>query len=88
MFPGELVELNTPEKDVLFCEEQEELGTPKEQQQTGEDLAIGEGPQENQGNIPQRLSPPLRYIPGAEGSDSSQSSITIEGEETIEEELA
>ena len=52
-------------------------------------MAIGEEPQENWGNIPQRLSPPRRYIPGgAEGSDSSQSSITIEEEETVEEGLA
>ena len=89
VFPGELVELNTPENDVLFREEQEELGPPNEQQQTGEDLAIGGESQENRDNIPQRLSPPRRYIPGgAEGSDSSQSSITTEGEETVEEGLA
>ena len=89
VFPGELVELNTPENDVLFREEPEELGLPNEQQQTGEDLAIGGESQENQDNIHQRLSPPRRYIPGgAEGSDSSQSSITTEGEETIEEGLA
>ena len=88
-FPGELVELNTPENDVLFREEPEELGTPNEQQQTGEDLAIGGESQENWDNIHQRLSPPRRYIPGgAEGSDSSQSSITTEGEETVEEGLA
>ena len=85
-FPGKLVELNTSEIDVLFCEEQEELGPPSEQQQTGEDLAMGGEPQEHWDNIPQRLSPPGRYIPGgAEGSDSSQSSITTEGEETVEE---
>ena len=89
VFPGELVELNTPEIDVLFRKEQEELGPPNEQQQTGEDLTIGGEPQEHQDNIPQRLSPPRRYIPGgAEGSDSSQSSITTEGEETVEEGLA
>ena len=77
VFPGELVELNTSEIDVLFCEEQEELGPPSEQQQTGEDLATGGEPQERRDNIPQRLSPPGRYVPGgAEGSDSSQSSIT------------
>ena len=88
-YPGELVELNTSEIDVLFREEQEELGPPSEQQQTGEDLAIGGEPQEHQDNVPQRLSPPGRYVPGgAEGSDSSQSSITTEGEETVEEGLA
>ena len=89
MFPGELVELNTPENDVLFREEPKELGPPNEQQQTGEDLAIGGESQENWDNIHQRLSPPRRYIPGgAEGSDSSQSSITTEEEETVEEGLA
>ena len=31
-FPGELVELNTPEIDILFCEEQEELEPSNEQQ--------------------------------------------------------
>ena len=35
VFPGELVELNTPENNVLFREEPEELGPPNEQQQTG-----------------------------------------------------
>ena len=89
VFPGELVELNTPENDVLFREKQEEPGPPNDQQQTGEDLAIGGEPQGNQDNIPQRLSPPRRYIPGgAEGSGSSQSSITTDREETIEEGLA
>ena len=89
VFPGELVELNTSEIDVLFREEQEELGPPSEQQQTGEDLALGGEPHEHRDNVPQRLSPPGRYIPGgAEGSDSSQSSITTEGEETVEEGLA
>ena len=62
-FLGELVELNTSEIDVLFREEQEELGPPSEQQQTGEDLAIGGEPQEHWDNVPQRLSPPGKYIP-------------------------
>ena len=88
-FPGELVELNTLEIDISFREEQEELGPSNEQQQTGEDLAIGGEPQEHRDNIPQRLSSPRRYIPGgAKGSDSSQSSITTEGEEIVEEGLA
>ena len=87
--PGDLVELNTPEIDVLFHEGQEELGPPNEQQQMGEDLTIGGEPQEHQNSVSQILSPPRRYIPGgAEGSDSSQSSITTEGEETVEEGLA
>ena len=88
-FPGELVELNTPEIDILFREEQEELEPSNEQQQAGEDLAIGGEPQECRDNIPQRLSSPRRYIPGgAKRSDSSQSSITTEGEEIVEEGLA
>ena len=88
-FPGELVELNTPEIDILFREEQEELEPSNEQQRAGEDLAIGGEPQEYQDNISQRLSSPRRYIPGgAEGSDSSQSSIITEGEEIVEEGLA
>ena len=52
VFPGELVELNTSEIDVLFREEQEELGPPSEQQQTGEDLAIGGEPQEHRTMYP------------------------------------
>ena len=89
VFPGDIVEINTPEDDVLFREEQEEPGPPNDQQQTGEDLAIGGEPQGNRDNTPQRLSPPRKYIPGgAEGSDSSQSSITTDGEETVEEGLA
>ena len=87
-FPGDIVELNTPENDFLFCEKQEEPGPPNDQQPTGEDLAIGGEPQGNQDNTPQRLSPPRRYIPGgAEGSDSGQSSTPTDGEETVEEGL-
>ena len=85
VFPGDIVEINAPEDDVLFREEREESETPNDQQQTGEDLAIGEL-QGNRGNTPQRLSSPGRYIPGrAERSDSSQSSTTTDGEETVEE---
>ena len=88
VFPGDIVELNAPENNVLFREKQEEPGPPNDQQ-TGEDLAIGGEPQGNQDNTPQRLSPPRRYIPGgAEGSDTSQSSITTDWEETVEEGLA
>ena len=51
-------------------------------------MAIGGEPQEHRDNIPQRLSSPRRYIPGgAEGSDSSQSSVITEGEEIVEEGL-
>ena len=41
VFPGDIVQINAPVGDVLFHEEQEEPETPKDQQQTGEDLAIG-----------------------------------------------
>ena len=89
VFPGDIVQINAPESDFLFREEQEEPEPPNDQQQTGEDLAIGGELQGNRGNTPQRLSPPGRYIPGgAEGSDSSQSSITTDGEETVGEGLA
>ena len=85
----ELVELKIPEDNVLIHEEQEELETLNEQHRTKEDLAIGGEPQGRQDNIPRRLSSPRRYIPGgAERSDSSQSSITTEEEETVEEGLA
>ena len=83
------MELNTPEIDILFREEQEELEPSNEQQRAGEDLAIGGEPQEYQDIISRKLSSPRRYIPGgAKGSDSSQSSVVTEGEEIVEEGLA
>ena len=89
VFPGDIVEINAPEDDVLFREEREEPETPNDQLQMGEDLAIGGEIQGNWDNTPQRLSPSRRYIPGgAERSDSSQSSTTTDGEETVEERLA
>ena len=89
VFPGDIVEINAPEDDVLFHEEREEPETPNDQQRTGKDLAIGGELQGNRDNTPQRLSPPRRYIPGGmERSDSSQSSTTTDGEETVEERLA
>ena len=88
-FPGELVELNTPEIGILFREEQEELKPSNEQRRAGEDLAIGGEPQEYQDNMSRKLSSPRRYIPGgAEESDSSKSSVVTEGEEIVEEGLA
>ena len=52
-------------------------------------MAIGGEPQEYQDNMSRKLSSPRRYIPGgAEGSDSSQSSVVTEGEEIVEEGLA
>ena len=89
VFPGDIVEINTPEDDVLFREEREEPETPNDQLRTGEDLAIGGAIQGNRVNTTQRLSLSRRYIPGgAERSDSSQSSSTTDGEETVEERLA
>ena len=88
VFPGDIVEINAPEDDVLFHEEQEPE-TPNDQLRMGEDLATGGEIQGNRDNTPQRLSPSRRYIPGgAERSDSSQSSTTTDGEETVEERLA
>ena len=57
VFPGDIVEINAPEGDVLFLEEQEEPEPPNDQQQTGEDLAIGGELPENWDNTPRRLSP-------------------------------
>ena len=89
LFTGDIVEINAPEEDVLFHEEHEEPEPPNDQQQPGEDLAMGGELQENQDNTPQRLSPPRRYVPaGAERGESSQSSTTTDGEETVEEGLA
>ena len=89
VFPGDIMEINAPGNDVLFHEEQEKPKSPSDQPQTGEDLTIGGELPENRDNTPQRLSPPGRYIPGgAEGSDSSQSPTTTDGEEIVEEGLA
>ena len=89
VFPGDIVEINALEDDVLFREEREEPETPNDQLRTGEDLAIGGEIQGNRDDTSQRLSPSRRYIPGgAERSDSSQSSTTTDGEETVEERLA
>ena len=86
VFPGDIVEINAPEEDVLFHEEPE---PSDDRQQPEEDVAIGGELQENRDNTPQRLSPPRRYVPaGAEGGESSQSSSTTDEEETVEEGLA
>ena len=85
----ELVELNPPEDNVLFHEEQGKLETPNEQHHMEADLAIGGELRENQDNTHRRLSPPRMYIPGgAERSDSSRSSNSTGEEETVEEGLA
>ena len=85
----ELVELNPPEDNVLFHEEQGKLETPNEQHHMEADLAIGGELRENQDNTHRRSSPPRMYIlGGAEGSDSSWSSNSTGEEETVEEGLA
>ena len=85
----ELVELNPPEDNVSFHEEQGKLKTPNEQHHMEADLAIGGELRENQDNTHRRLSPPRMYIPGgAERSDSSRSSNSTGEEETVEERLA
>ena len=85
----ELVELNPPEDNVSFHEEQGKLETPNEQHHMEADLAIGGELRENQDNTHRGLSPPRMYIPGgAERSDSSRSSNSTGEEETVEEGLA
>ena len=88
VFPGNIVEIKIPEEEVLFHEERNEPRPSHDHQQEGE-LATGGELQVDRDNIPQRLSPPRRYIPaGAEGNDSSQSSSTNDEEDTVEEGLA
>ena len=58
VFPGDIVEINALEDDVLFREEREEPETPNDQQQMGEDLAIGGELQGNWDNTPQRFESP------------------------------
>ena len=41
MFPGDIVEINAPEEDVLFHEEHEEPEPSDDRQQPEEDMAIG-----------------------------------------------
>ena len=89
VFPGDIVEIHAPEEDVLFHGERDGQMPSNDHQQWEEDLATGGELQENQNNIPHRLSPPRRYVPaGAEGGESSPSSSTCDEEETVEEELA
>ena len=89
MFPGDIVEINAPEEDVLFHGEHDELGPSNDHQQQEEDLATGGEIRENRDNTPQRLSPPRRYVPaGAESGESSPSSSTCDEEDTVEEGLA
>ena len=84
----ELVELNPPEDNVSFHEEQGKLETPNEHHMEA-DLAIGGELRENQDNTHRGLSPPRMYIPGgAKRSDSSRSSNSTGEEETVEEGLA
>ena len=89
VFPGDVVQIHAPEDDVLFHEEPEEQMPTDGQKQPGEDSAAGGEPRGEWDNTPQRLSPNEPYVPaGAEGGDSSLSSSTSDGGETLEEELA
>ena len=89
VFPGDIVELHTPEDDILFHEECDSQILPNGHQQQGESLTTGGDIQEQQGNIPHGLSPPRQYIPaGAEGGKSNSSSSTCDEEETVEKGLA
>ena len=89
VFPGDIVELHTPEDDILFHEECDSQIPSNGHQQQEESSTTGGELQEEQDNIPHGLSPPRQYIPaGAEGGESNSSSSTCEEEETVEEGLA
>ena len=89
VFPGDIVELNAPEDDIIFHEEGDSETPPNRQQQQEESLTISGEIQEEHGNIPHGLSPPRQYIPaGAEGDETNSSTSTYEEEETVEEGLA
>ena len=92
VFPGDIVELHTPEDDILFHEESvSQIPSNGHQQQEESSTTGGElqEKQDKQDNIPHGLSPPRQYIPaGAEGGKSNSSSSTCDEEETVEEGLA
>ena len=68
VFPGDIVELHTPEDDILFHEECDSQIPSSGHQQQEESSTTGGELQEEQDNIPHGLSPPRQYIPaGAEG---------------------
>ena len=89
VFPGDIVELHSPEDDILFHEECDRQIPSNDHQQREKGSTTGGELQEEQDNIPHGLSPVGQYIPaGAEGGESNSSSSTCEEEETVEEELA
>ena len=89
VFPGDIVELHTPEDDIIFHDEGDSEIPPDRHQQQEESLITSGEIQEEQGNIPHGLSPPRQYIPaGAEGGETNSSSSTCDEEETVEEGLA
>ena len=89
VFPGDIVELHAPEDDILFHDEGDSEIPPNRHQQQEESLITGGEIQEEQGNIPHRLSPPRQYIPaGVEEDETGSSSSTCNEEETVEEGLA
>ena len=82
VFPGDIVELHTPEHDIIFHDESDQIPTNKQQQQEENSTISGEI-QEEHGNIPHGLSPLTQYIPvGAEGDETNSSTSTYEEEET------
>ena len=89
VFPSDIVELHTPEDDIIFHDEDGSEIPPDRHHQQEESLIISGELQEKQGNIPHGLSPPRQYIPaGTEGDKTSSSSSTCDEEETVEEGLA
>ena len=89
VFPGDIVELHTPEDDILFHEECDSSIPSNDHQQQEESSTTGGELQEEQDNIPHGLSPLRQYIPaGAQRGAFNSSSSTCEEEETVEEELA
>ena len=89
VFPGDAVELHTPEDDIIFHDEGDSEIPPNRHQQQEESLNTSGEIQEEQGNRPHGLSPPRQYIPaGADGDETNLSSSTCDEEETVEEGLA
>ena len=65
----ELVELNPPEDNVSFHEEQGKLETPNEQHHMEADLAIGGELRENQDKYTPKIKSPKDVHPGRSGKE-------------------
>ena len=57
VFPGDIVELHSPEDDIIFHDEGDIEAPPNRQPQQEESLTISGEIQEEHGNIPHGLSP-------------------------------